>query len=159
MYSFPKIGLLSWAIWFARGLSLVPSSKPSQSVVLPEYVRYSLLKCILGLYSMLAETLISFLVGISFVMISTTPPVKSAGKSARADLVIWIFDNIFVGNRSICTVFLSGSRPGMSTPLSIDLEYRSPSPRTYTYFPPCTETPGTRLIALAMVEAPTFLKD
>ena len=32
--------------------------------------------------------------------------------------------------------------------------YLSPKPRTYTYFPPCTETPGTDLTAEAMLDAP-----
>ena len=72
----------------------------------------------------------SSLVGKSLVIILITPPVKSAGKSALADLITKTFERRFVGKRSICIVFLSGSNPGISTPFKIDLEYRSPSPLT-----------------------------
>ena len=54
-------------------------------------------------------------------------------------------------------VFLSGSRPGISTPFKIDLVYLSPRPLTYTYLPPWTETPGIDLTALAILLAPAFL--
>src|SRR3546814_7849077 len=92
--------------------------------------------------------------GISLVTMLTTPPVKSAGRSAEADLMTIRFSRILVGKISIWTVFLSGSRPRMSMPFKMDLLYRSPSPRTYTYFPPCTDTPGTERTTLAIVLAP-----
>ena len=71
---------------------------------------------------MLIEIEISSLDGKSLVIISITPPVKSAGRSALADLITRTFDNKLVGNKSIWIVFLSGSKPGMSTPLRIDFE-------------------------------------
>ena len=53
---------------------------------------------------------------------SITPPVKSAGRSARADLITNTLESMEVGKRSIWMVFRSGSNPGISTPLRMDLE-------------------------------------
>ena len=50
---------------------------------------------------MLAEIENSCFAGKSLVMISITPPVKSAGKSARADLMTKTLESILVGNKSI----------------------------------------------------------
>ena len=83
-----------------------------------------------GLYPKLIEIAGLFLEGNSLVTIFTKPPVKSAGKSAVKDLIIWTLSNMLVGNKSICIVFLSGSKPGIFTPLRIDLVYLSPNPRT-----------------------------
>ena len=65
-----------------------------------------------------------------FVTISTIPPVKSAGYSAEADFKTITLSSISEGKISNCMVLRSGSRPGMSTPLRIDLVYRSPNPLT-----------------------------
>ena len=68
-----------------------------------------------------------------------------------------ILSMIFVGNKSIWMVFLSGSSPGISIPFSIDLVYLSPRPLTYTYFPSSTETPATLFTAAAALLSPAFL--
>ena len=76
------------------------------------------------------DTEVYFLVGKSFVIMSTIPPVKSAGLSAVADLKICTLSIMLVGKRSICMVFLSGSSPGISNPFNIDFVYLSPKPLT-----------------------------
>ena len=111
-----------------------------------------------GLYPKLIEIAGLFLEGNSLVTIFTKPPVKSAGKSAVKDLIIWTLSNMLVGNKSIWMVFLSGSNPGISMSFNMDLVYLSPSPRTYTYLPPIIETPGALFMALAKLLEPTFLK-
>ena len=70
------------------------------------------------------------LAGNSLVTIFTNPPVKSAGTSAVNDFMICTLSIMLVGNKSICIVFLSGSRPGISIPFKIDFVYRSPRPLT-----------------------------
>ena len=109
------------------------------------------------MYAWPIENEFVFFDGKSLVTISMTPPVKSAGYSAEADFITIILSNILVGKISIWIVFLLGSNPGISIPLSIDFVYLSPSPLTYTYFPSWTETPGTDFIADAMLLAPDFL--
>ena len=73
----------------------------------------------LGLKPAPSEIEASNLVGKSFVIISTTPPVKSAGNSAAADFITIILSIILVGKTSIWMVFLSGSKPGISTPFKV----------------------------------------
>ena len=153
--SFAKVPGICW--YLSIGISLAPLSKPRKSVDFASPIKKALLKCIFELYALPIEIDNSLLVGKSFVTMSITPPVKSAGYSAAALFITIIFSRIFVGNISICIVFLSGSRPGISTPFKMDFVYLSPRPRTYTYLPPCTETPGTALTAPAILLAPAFL--
>ncbi len=63
-----------------------------------------------------------------------------------------------VGKISICSVFRSGSNPGISKPFKMVLLYLSPIPRIKIYFPLATEMPGTLRMAEAASESPVFLK-
>jgi hypothetical protein len=56
--------------------------------------------------------------GNSFVVISTDPPAKSAGRSGVAVLLVTIDSRRLDGNTSSGTIFLSGSGLVSSTPLS-----------------------------------------
>ena len=113
-----------------NGLSKYPLSNPRKlnaSFSLPIKLSF---KFISGLYEPLIEKLYSGSTEKSLRITSTTPPVKSEFRSALADLLIRILSRRFVGKISSCNVFLSGSRPGTSSPPSSVFEYLSPRPLT-----------------------------
>ncbi len=86
--------------------------------------------------------------------ISTRPPLKFPGLSAVNVFLVTILSIKSEGKRSRLKAFLFGSADGNSTPFKCVVEYRSPNPRTYTYFPPTTEAPTTLVMAAAASPAP-----
>ena len=114
----------------AKGRSKYPLSNPKELKALFSFPIKLLLKFISGLNEPLTEKLYSGNAEKSFKSISTIPPVKSAFNSALADLLIKILSRRLVGKISNWRVFLSGSRPGTSSPPSNVFEYLSPSPLT-----------------------------
>ena len=97
--------------------------------------------------------------GKDFVSISTTPPVKSAGRFDEKDFKILMLSIILVGKISIWIEFLSGSSPGTSMLLSWVFVYLSPNPLMYTYLPPWIETPGILFAAAAALPSADLLND
>ena len=85
--------------------------------------------------------------GNSRVLRLTAAPLKSPGWSGVKVFEVVMPSSRLAGNRSSGTTLRSGSGLGIRAPLSEVVVYRSPSPRTKTYFPSCTVTPLTRWTA------------
>ena len=92
--------------------------------------------------------------GYAFVLIWTVPPAKVPGISGVKVFIAEILSIIEVENKLRGTVLFSGSGLGIGELLTCVLVYLSPSPLTYTNFPPTTETPVTLLNASAALESP-----
>src|SRR4029450_10936048 len=87
------------------------------------------------LYPVLNVYVICRFAGTSRVLMSTCAPLKSPGWSGLNVFDVVIVCSRYDAKRSSGTMRFSGSGLGMRAPLSEAVVYRSPSPRTATYFP------------------------